>query len=384
MKRWQFNHLAAGVALSGFTRSRVAANRIVVAGGGIIGASIAYHLAKRGAEVTLVEKVRPASGTTANSFAWINSTFSKQPRGYYNLNLLGIAGWRRLDLATQGELQIQWGGSVEWYAAGETATAFRKDVKRHQGWGYAARLIDEAELRRLLPKVSPGPVAVASFSEQEGAVDPVHAVEVILKHARQSGATVEFPCEITGLDVANGRVRAVKTTKGALEADAVVLACGNDTPRLAKMVGVEVPLKDSPGVLAHTAPQKPLLDRLALAPGAHIKQKPDGRIVTGLDFGGAPIKDASRETGQRLLDHAARFLPQLKDAQLQNVTLGWRVMPKDEFPIVGFADRCPNLYVAVMHSGVTLAPLVGQLAATEVLDGVQVDLLQPYRLSRFG
>jgi glycine/D-amino acid oxidase-like deaminating enzyme len=384
MKRRHFNSLAAGAAIGGFARNRSAADRIVVAGGGIIGASIAYHLAKRGAAVTLVEKLRPAGGTTANSFAWINSTFSKQPHEYYNLNLLGIAGWRRLDLATNGELRIQWGGSVEWYPAGESAAALRHDVKRHQSWGYATRLIDEAELRRLLPTVSPGPVSVASFSEQEGAVDPVHAVNVMLQYARQAGAKIEFPSEITGLDLANGRVRTVKTTSGPLAADAVVLACGNDTPRIARMADIAVPLKDSPGVLAHTAPQKPLLDRIALAPGGHIKQKADGRIVTGSDFGGTPITEASRETGQHLLDQAARFLPQLKDAQLQNVTLGWRVMPKDEFPIIGFAGRCPNLYLAAMHSGVTLAPLVGQLAATEILDGVPVDLLQPYRLARFG
>ena len=59
-------------------------------------------------------------------------------------------------------------------------------------------------------------------------------------------------------------------------------------------------------------------------------------------------------------------------------------MPKDEYPIVGFAAGCPNLYVAAMHSGVTLAPLVGQLAATEILDGATVDLLEPFRPSRFA
>jgi glycine/D-amino acid oxidase-like deaminating enzyme len=59
-------------------------------------------------------------------------------------------------------------------------------------------------------------------------------------------------------------------------------------------------------------------------------------------------------------------------------------MPQDELPIVGFAAACPNVYVAAMHSGITLAPLVGRLAAAEILDGLKVDLLEPYRLSRFG
>src|SRR5882724_11550316 len=90
--------------------------RVVIAGGGIMGASIAWHLARRGADVTLVEKSHPAAGTTLDSFACINATFSKQPRGYYELNLQGIAEWRRLEREMQAPPEIQWGGSVEWYS----------------------------------------------------------------------------------------------------------------------------------------------------------------------------------------------------------------------------------------------------------------------------
>src|SRR6516225_1823039 len=72
-------------------------DRVLIAGAGIVGASIAYHLAKRGANVTVLEKHRPGAGATEKSFAWINS-FSKQPRSYYDLNLYGMAGWRRLAL----------------------------------------------------------------------------------------------------------------------------------------------------------------------------------------------------------------------------------------------------------------------------------------------
>jgi len=71
------------------------ANRVIVIGAGIMGASIAYHMAKRGAQVTLLERDAPAMGTTRNSFAWLNSA-GKSPRPYYELNLAGIMGWRRL------------------------------------------------------------------------------------------------------------------------------------------------------------------------------------------------------------------------------------------------------------------------------------------------
>ena len=66
------------------------------------------------------------------------------------------------------------------------------------------------------------------------------------------------------------------------------------------------------------------------------------------------------------------------------MTLGHRVLPKDDHPIVGFTGRCPNLYIAAMHSGITLSPMIGQVAAMEILDGASVDLLAGYRPSRFA
>ena len=386
MKRREFIETCAGLAVSACFpgMARAATSRVVIVGGGIIGASIAYHLAKRGAQVTLLEKLRPASGATEKSFAWLNATFSKQPRNYFNLNLLGMAGWRRLEQELGGELPIQWGGSVEWYPVGEEAEQLRRDLRRHQEWGYATHLVDEEGFRGLLPGVVPGPIAAATFSEQEGTLTPVQAVNVLLKHAQALGARVEYPCEVTGLDLAAGRLRGVETARGRFEADALVVASGVATPRVAAMAGVSVPLKTSPGVFAHTAPQPRWIGRVALARNAVIKQGPDSRLITGANFGGSEGTDASQAMGEKLLREAARYVPQLGGVAVEKVTLGWRVMPKDEFPIVGFVEGCPNLYIAAMHSGVTLAPLIGQLSALEILDGASVDLLAPYRLSRFA
>jgi glycine/D-amino acid oxidase-like deaminating enzyme len=176
----------------------------------------------------------------------------------------------------------------------------------------------------------------------------------------------------------------VQTSKGPIAADFLVLASGVDTPRLAKMVGINVPLKESPGLLAHTKPLPRMLDRVALAPGTNIKQNPDGRIVTGTDFEASATLDASAEFGMKLLHNAEKFLDRLKGAQLENVTLGHRVLPQDGHPVVGFTEHRPNLYITAMHSGITLSPLIGQVAAMEILDGVAVDLLKPFRPARFA
>lgn len=396
MDTHSFQDVVADATLSSRMPVRGSRQEVVIAGAGIIGCSIAYHLARRGAQVTLLDKGEPAGGTTEKSFAWINATFSKQPWHYFLLNSLGMQAWQQLERELGGALHVQWGGSLNWCADASQAGLLREQVRDHQGWGYATHLVDEAELGRLAPHVEFGEVAAGAYCEQEGHVDPVHAVTVLLEQAQQLGARVETGCEVTGLEVQGGQLRAVKTSLGQIEADLLVVACGVDTPRVAALAGLSVPLKESPGILLHTTPQKPLLhlgseasppsegSRIILAPGAHIKQKSDGRLVMGANFGGSPTTDTSPESAKRMLAQAARFLPPLADADIEKVTLGWRVLPKDDHPIIGYAGSAPPIYLAVMHSGITLAPLVGRLAATEILDGVQVELLQPYRLERFS
>ena len=356
---------------------------IVVVGAGIVGASIAYHLAKRGVKVTVVEASQPGAGATGKSFGWINATFSKTPQSYFELNRLGIAGWQRLEQELNGELQIQWGGSVAWFPPGDEADTFQKSVRRHQEWGYGATLIDEHVLRRLLPAIEPGEIGVAVWSQEEGTVDPLQAANLLLNKAQQYGAEVLCPCTVTGLVCTDRLLQRIETTRGSIDADALVLACGVDSPRLAEMAGVRVPLKDSPGVLIHIAPEPRTIDPVVLAPGMHFKQERDGRIVAGGQIVagvGTSITEASVYQAEQILEQVQRFLPALSGVAIERVTLGYRVMPQDEFPLIGFTGRCPNLYVAAMHSGVTLAPLIGELAAREILDGERVSSLEGYRI----
>jgi len=356
---------------------------VVVAGAGIVGASIAYHLAKRGAKVTVVEASQAGAGATGKSFGWINATFSKTPQSYFELNCMGIAGWRRLQRELNGELQVQWGGSVAWLPPGDEADALQKSARRHQEWGYGATLIDEHEVRRLLPAIVPGEIGVAVWSPEEGTVDPLQAANLLLKKAQEYGAEVLCPCAVTGLVCADRFLRRIETTRGTIEAHVLVLACGVDSPRLAEMAGVRIPLKDSPGVLIHIAPQPRMIDPVVLAPGTHFKQEWDGRIVTGGQIVagvGTSITEASVDQAEQIFKQVQRFLPALDGVAIERVTLGYRVMPENEFPMIGFTGRCSNLYVAAMHSGVTLAPLIGELAAREILDGERVGSLEGYSI----
>jgi glycine/D-amino acid oxidase-like deaminating enzyme len=384
VRRRTFLQLFAGMAVSGLPHvvAQTRTPRVVVAGAGIIGASIAYQLAKRGAAVTVVERATPAMGATAKSFAWINATFSKQPRHYYELNRLGMQAWRHLE--QEIALGVGWGGSVEWYTNEQQAAELRDAVRAHQAWAYPVTMVDSARLAVLEPNVTFGRVAAAAHADEEGHVDPVAATEALLQRAQSLGAVLRTRVSATGLDTARS-LRAVKTTEGDIPADVLVIACGTDTPRVASLAGLHVPLKESPGVLVHTAAQPALLNRVVLAPGAHMKQKADGRIVTGVGFGGTPTTDSSTAAAEEFLRTAgAGVVPALKKATVERVTLGYRPLPSDGFPIVGFAPGRRDVYIAVMHSGVTLSPFIGRAAAVEILDGVDIEPLTPYRLARFA
>ena len=94
-------------------------------------------------------------------------------------------------------------------------------------------------------------------------------------------------------------------------------------------------------------------------------------------------RDDSQSHADELLARAAEYVPALKGASAVPVPVGYRPMPLDGFPVVGFSSKAPSVYLALTHSGVTLAPLIAQPATMEIVDGARVDLLGDYRPSRF-
>jgi glycine/D-amino acid oxidase-like deaminating enzyme len=404
MRRRQVLQWGAGLALGSLAGARVLAAAVarpvavIVVGGGIVGASVAYHLARRGARVTLLEKSQFAAGASGTSFAWINANFTKQPRDYHVLSRLGVLGWHTLRQQIGDALPVRFGGTLEWYANPQRGKEMTRLVRQQLGWGYPVELLPQDAIARREPALQPGPSVATAFSVLEGAVDSARATRVLLDEAVKAGATVRHSSGVEAIATATpGGVR-VSTSQGDVVADHVVIASGVDTAAVAALAGVTVPLKSSPGVVVRSVPLPPMVNGVMATEDSHFHQQLDGRVIMGDDYSPPakvelhqllqqhprdfPTTEIAGKHGVRIRGQAARYLPALADAEVESVSLCWRPMPRDEYPIIGFAPGSSRVYVTVTHSGVTLAPIIGALAAIELLDGVKVDLLAPYRLQR--
>ena len=373
--------------------------RVVVIGAGIMGASIAWRIAARGARVTLIDKGAPGSGASSHSFAWINAGL-KHPVGYHNLNRRSMDMWDQFAaaIADDGDgasVGLRWGGKLSWEVDASGAERLISEVRQSQSWGYPSRLISASELSELEPSLEVGDVVAAEYSENEAQVEPQLVVAACLRRLAEMEAVVHAYTEVIGFAPdGDGRIAAVQTTSGDMECDAVVLAAGTDTTTLADMAGAHVPQAESPGVVIRTTPVAPLLQNVPVvyAPTLsddhqeiHIRQCADGRMLIGEGNQESLAEDDSQAHADHLLERACRYLPALAGAKAIPVPVGWRPMPLDGYPIMGFAPEAPNLYIALTHSGVTLAPALSQLAAMEICDGASADaVLAPYRPSRFA
>ncbi len=196
---------------------------IVVVGAGVIGAAIAYRLARAGARVTLVDRGEPGQGTSANSFAWVNSN-DKPPLAYHRLNAESVVAHRRLredvgsDLEkTSGPRTSEWlheGGGLEWTDTEAGRQRLLEKAARLRAWGYRVEALDEAEVRALEPHLRLDGLTAATFCPDEAWVDGPRFAAALGAAAEALGATVRTGEAVVGLERNGERVSAVRLAGG--------------------------------------------------------------------------------------------------------------------------------------------------------------------------
>jgi glycine/D-amino acid oxidase-like deaminating enzyme len=350
---------------------------VIVVGAGIIGASIAWHLAKAGARVTVLDAQEPGGVATRLSWAWINASFGN-PEPYFRLRRQSMREWHRLAAAVS-DVRPVWSGSLYWGRPQAELEAF---AAQHAAWGYGVRRVSRAEAAAIEPHlVSPPDMAI--HGAEEGVVEPLAATQALLAAAERLGATVTGHRHVRAIICTGGRVTGVETDRGAMQADEVVVAGGTGSADLLASAGITLPMQKAPGLVVATAPHPPVLNGLLITPIMELRQTDEGRLLAIGDIDETQAEGDGAEAAIALLE-AMRSMIDTGEALSPGFhAVAFRSIPLDGFPAVGRAGDLPGLYAAVTHSGVTLAPAIGRFAAEELLTGQRHPLLAPYGVNRF-
>ncbi|HXN91389.1 MAG TPA: FAD-dependent oxidoreductase [Candidatus Sulfotelmatobacter sp.] len=372
--------------------------RAVVIGGGITGASVAYHLAKAGwSDVVLLEKDELTSGSTCHA-AGLVTQFNPSPT---------MMRFRRYSIELYQEIGIfETVGSLRFASSKNQLMELQRGVSRARGIGLEVELVSADEAARLMPVISQSSLYGAVWVPGDGHLDPHTATHALAAAARDHGARILTQRRATGLEVSErGTIRAVATAEGRIETEVVVVAGGIWGPQVAAMAGafvVSTPVDHQHAALlavpGHEMPHDMPCFR---DPDNLVYGKPEagGMVLGGYEadpvarwIDGVPWDHAGTSLPpdqarfEPLLAGAARRFPFLHEAGIVKLVCHPDAMTPDSGPLVGPVPGVRGLYMAAGLSlnGFGGAGGIGR-SLTELITAGETELdLYPYRPWRFG
>lgn len=384
------------------TPSLPASARFVVIGGGAIGTSIAYHLARAGErDVLLLEKTRLTEGAT-----WHAAGLVGQFRSQQNLMALMRESVTLFDgLAADTGQEIGWRkvGSIRVAASAARWQELLKSHSAARAVGFDMQMLTPAEARDLYPLMEVGDLVGAAFIPEDGHVDPYSLTQAYAKGLRKYGGRIAEGVMATGLRLKDGRITHVETPRGAIACDWVVNAAGIWARQVGRMAGVDLPA----GVVQH---QYFVTEKTAEIPdGLPAFRDPDGRYYAKPEPGALAIGgwesstdsvnpkegfpwenarhlfDANMARLEEILVPAAHRLPILNRLGLRTIVNGPIPISPDGEPVMGPVPGLANLFVAcAFTSGIAASGGVGKAAAQWMLEGDPGRDLWAFDLRRFG
>lgn len=380
---------------------------LVIIGAGIVGCSVAYHLAQKGQRDTVVLDQGPlfeTGGSTSHAPGLVFQTNSSKTMA--ELAMYAVKLYSELELD----------GQPCFYGVGSLEVAYTEerweDLKRKLGfataWGLPAELISAEAAREKLPLLDHTKIHGAYYVPSDGIAKAVRACEAMARVAQQQGATFYGNTTVTGIEVEDGRVQAVVTLQGRIKTGRVLLCAGIWGPRVGRMVGVHIPLTPVQHQYVKTAPlpelagesrevAHPILrhqDRAMyfrqqadcygvgsyqheplLVEPDEIRKHGDGPVMPS-------IQPFTPEHFARPWDSAVELLPALKDAELTYRINGMFSFTPDGLPVLGESHTARGFWVAeavwVTHGGG-----VGKVMAEWLIDGAPSIDLRECDINRF-
>lgn len=342
----------------------MAAPKVVIVGAGILGATIAHVLSRTEAKLCVVEaQAAPGLGVTRHSFGWVNHVTAapEAAAALYRQRRAAFAQYEQLNRDLGGRLLGPRRGSLVWKAS-EAAT--ERLVQLHAAHGSPTRLVGRREFAALAPLVAEPP-RWAAYSPDDFALDP-DVTDLLLRSAREAGTRIILGQRVEGIHAVAGRAAGIRLAGDLLEADIVVVAAGMGSGRLLSGLAC-LRIEASAAALITIAAESGGLGCILSGPALEIRSSGDGHLLIASSAPDDHGDDARRALGAMTLDKVRRILPAIGNPRLQSVAIGMRPIPPDG-PLVGRLPAMPNLFLAVAHPGVILAPAIAQAIADQILE----------------
>lgn len=375
---------------------------VVVIGGGIIGASVLYHLAAAGCrDAILIERASLTSGTTWHSAAGVTPLGSSEL--VVEMSRYSIELYQRLEEETGQATAWRQPGFLEVAASDERMASLRHKVSTTRAFGVSAELVDPGEVAELWPMLRTDDIVGGFWAPEGGRVDPNDTTQALIAGARARGARVFVDTEVTGIEVEDGAVSAVQTSRGRVECQSIVNAAGVWGRQIGELISDPVPLYACEHEYIITEPMPGVsrdLPWLRIADAhTYVREEVGGLLVGFFEPNAKPLPLESLPADQTflsfaedwdhilpLLEMAGHRIPALADAGIKKLFSGPESFTPDGLPIVGESSNLQGHFLACgMNSmGVTLSGGVGRELAELIVNGRSPHDLGALDVKRFN
>jgi sarcosine oxidase subunit beta len=352
---------------------------VVIIGGGIVGSSIAYHLAERGCGALILEREEQQGlGSTAKSAGGVRAQFATPIN--INMSLYSIDIFSRFEELTGHTAGYKPHGYLFIATSESHLDYLRANGEKQRAHGVTnVEMLGREEIIDMVPELSNDDIVGGSFCPADGFVDPYSVMTGFSKRARQRGARVMLNAEVTGIDLENSRVAGVTTSRGKISTRAVVNAAGPWAAPVAKMAGFDLPVVPLRRQIVKTEAFRPLPSPLPMvidmSNGFHFRREGESILMAWPDpeetYGFRTDFDYSFI--EKILPLAVRRVPAFADAEVnpRRCWAGMYEVTPDHHAIIGRAPGIDGFYLANGFSGhgVMHSPATGKIVSELILDG---------------
>ncbi|MEM7069198.1 MAG: FAD-binding oxidoreductase [Pseudomonadota bacterium] len=354
----------------------MAHKHVCVIGGGIIGSTIACELSKHNLKVSVVDCGKSNPPATPSSFGWINA-HSPQQAHHFGLRLRSMDLWKSLSDEFP-DLPVFWKSALDWDFDPDELQSLNQS---YNNLGYTTEIVDRKQIQKRFTLETD--IEFAILSNNDAVAIPEQIAGFFSALAQSHGAIWINDKRVDEIVTKNNRVTSILIDGTKLDCDCIVVAAGCGSPILLEQLGIDLPITNKPGLLVRTTAQPTLFEGLVSSPSLHFWQLPNGQIIAGENQAGDILSGNLEEIEAHTQKRLAEFLPNAIDLKIASRSIAVRPQPIDGMPALGICDKFENLHVAVLHSGITLAPIIADLVSSEIIKETVIEDLKPYRIERF-